>query len=386
MMSRWGLVIAGATLLLSGCGVPPPQRALPCSAAPRPEIVFSADGRTARAQLSVLTYNIEGLGWPARTGRSDKLREIGVRLAKLRAAGAAPDVILFQEVFSDAAKRAVSRSGYPAISAGPRRTSRAPSDAPVAPLPGKARVKRGELGIHLVGSGLVTASHYPIIFSESRPYGPKACAGIDCLSNKGILLTRIFVPGVPAPIDIYNTHMNSQAASRAPRSRRVAAHERQTRAMAGFIGQTRDPAGAAIVAGDFNMKHSDPRWDHSSRLLQLSLVHQVCSEPAGRCNVQVSWDGDAPWMDTQDLQFFDDGDMVSIRPIKVEAMFDGGPSGPVLSDHDGFLVTYELSWPVTPAATSVEYSLGGERVALREAQACGTYEGLGQPVSARNSY
>ena len=61
--------------------------------------------------------------------------------------------------------------------------------------------------------------------------------------------------------------------------------------------------------------------------------------------IQMEHVGDAPWMDTQDLQFFWPGDRVSIRPIRVEAMFDGGPSGPELSDHDGFLVTYELSWP-----------------------------------------
>ena len=42
---------------------------------------------------------------------------------------------------------------------------------------------------------------------------------------------------------------------------------------------------------------------------------------------------------------------VKVRPIRVEGMFDGGPSGPVLSDHNGFRVVYEISWPageVTP--------------------------------------
>ena len=67
----------------------------------------------------------------------------------------------------------------------------------------------------------------------------------------------------------------------------------------------------------------------------------------------MSWDGDEPWMDTQDLQFYADGRTVRIRPLRVEAMFDGGPSGPRLSDHDGFLVTYELRWPAhLPVLTS----------------------------------
>jgi hypothetical protein len=29
-------------------------------------------------------------------------------------------------------------------------------------------------------------------------------------------------------------------------------------------------------------------------------------------NVKMSWDGDAPWMNTQDLQFFASGDRVEI--------------------------------------------------------------------------
>ena len=63
----------------------------------------------------------------------------------------------------------------------------------------------------------------------------------------------------------------------------------------------------------------------------------------------MSWDGDAPWMDTQDLQFFADGEQLTVRPVRVESLFDGGASGPRLSDHDGFLVTYELRWPTVMA-------------------------------------
>lgn len=37
---------------------------------------------------------------------------------------------------------------------------------------------------------------------------------------------------------------------------------------------------------------------------------------------------------------------MKVRPIRVEGMFDGGPSGPVLSDHNGFRVVYEFSWPI----------------------------------------
>jgi hypothetical protein len=32
--------------------------------------------------------------------------------------------------------------------------------------------------------------------------------------------------------------------------------------------------------------------------------------------------------------------------VKVETLFDGGPSGPMLSDHAALRVVYDLSWPV----------------------------------------
>lgn len=112
--------LAGAASLLAGCATLPQDRSITCEAAGRP-VFLSADGRTASLRLDVLTYNIEGLGWPARRGRAAELREIGQRLAALRATGAGPDVVLFQEVFSGAAVNAVDAAGYPAQAAGPGR-------------------------------------------------------------------------------------------------------------------------------------------------------------------------------------------------------------------------------------------------------------------------
>ncbi|MET1755016.1 endonuclease/exonuclease/phosphatase family protein [Novosphingobium sp. RD2P27] len=319
------------------------MRSLPCAEAPLPSIKSEVGERVATTTLSVLTYNIEGLAWPARRGRARYLREIGARLAKLREAGQSPDVVLFQEVFSNNAKRAVAATGYSATTSGPKRTTRAPRPRP-DPLPGRSSPKRGELGIRFLGSGLAIASRYPIVHTEVQAYGRRSCAGIDCLSNKGLVLARIIMPGVPTPVDLYNTHMNSRLASRAPAEREAAAHDRQSLMASEFINRTHLDAYPLVFGGDFNMANSEARWDHFSRHQSLSLVHHVCNEPSSGCDVRMSWDGDAPWMDTQDLQFFWSGDVVSIRPVRVEAMFDGSPGSPMLSDHDGFLVTYELAW------------------------------------------
>lgn len=327
---------------LAACATPSPYRELSCSETTAP-VLQTIDGARKSATLSVLTYNIEGLGFPARRGRAANLRKIAQRLAESQSQGRGPDVILFQEMFSGAAKRAIADSGYPAIVSGPHRTS-APGNSNKNSLPGRSHLKRGEIGIHLSGSGLAVASRYPIIQVRKQAYGRRSCAGLDCLANKGIMQARISIPGVPTPIDIYDTHMNSRGASRAPAERNLAAHDRQAQEASQFINDTHDDAFPLIFGGDFNMRHSEPRWEGFSRYQDLSLVHRVCADQQSGCDVRMSWDGDEPWMDTQDLQFFWNGDAVSIRPIRVEAMFDGGRSGLRLSDHDGFLVTYELSW------------------------------------------
>ncbi|HEV2597385.1 endonuclease/exonuclease/phosphatase family protein [Sphingopyxis sp.] len=342
-------VVAASALALAACGPKPPLRVMACDAAPAAPVTLAADGQTASATLSVLTYNLEGLGWPARKGRAAELRQIGARLAAMREAGTAPDVVLFQEMFSGAAKRAVAASGYPAIAPGPRRLTK-PWIADHAKMAGKAKPLKGELGIKLLGGGLAIASRYPIVDTALDAYGRRACAGLDCLSNKGVMLARIAMPGVPAPIDIYNTHMNSRGASGVSAARDGEAHARQAIAASEFIGRTQDLAVPLIFGGDFNMRHSEDRWAGFSEYHPLTLVHEICIDPASGCEVKMSWDGDAPWMDTQDLQFFADGEQVTMRPIRVEALFDGGASGPQLSDHDGFLVTYELRWPAAMAA------------------------------------
>src|SRR5690606_30662975 len=54
----------------------------------------------------------------------------------------------------------------------------------------------------------------------------------------------------------------------------------------------------------------------------------------------------------QDLQLFAPGLNASIRPVRVEATFDGRPKSPAHSDHDRFRVGYEISWDVETPASS----------------------------------
>ena len=46
-----------------------------------------------------MTYNIEGLPWPARKGRRPFLRAITAEFQRMEQLGVLPDVIVFQEAF-----------------------------------------------------------------------------------------------------------------------------------------------------------------------------------------------------------------------------------------------------------------------------------------------
>ena len=99
------------------------------------------------------------------------------------------------------------------------------------------------------------------------------------------------------------------------------------------------------------MRKSNERWENFTRYQPMTLVHRFCNDPKSNCEVKMSWDGDEPWMDTQDLQYYYSGSPITVRPIRVEAMFDGSPDSPQLSDHDGYMVTYRLEWPASAASS-----------------------------------
>jgi len=104
----------------------------------------------------------------------------------------------------------------------------------------------------------------------------------------------------------------------------------------------RTPGAPLIVGGDFNVMHAPDRFDYVMADYPFEVVSRWCHNLPGACDTQISYDGDAPWLDTQDLIGFLDGDKVDVTPTRVEATFDGA-NEPVLSDHDGYRVTFQLT-------------------------------------------
>ena len=347
-------LVATALALASGCTALPPESNVSCLDAVQPAIRHSADGAMAYTEIDVLTYNIEGLPFPARSGRGPYLRDIAQRLAAFRASGDGPDIILFQEVFSKDAARAVTDSAYRSIVVGPRTRTRQDPNTEGA-LPGSRNIFRGEVGRTFTSAGLAIATDYPIMGAGYIPYARQSCAGFDCLSNKGILFAEVAIPGVPGLIDVYTTHMQSQGSSRVIVERHAEAHRRQMNELAAYVRSSSPLTDPILIGGDFNMRNSDVRHFTFDRVTAdvaaannptspVGNVHRYCSEHRDTCDVRQEWREDE-WFRVQNLHLFQSGNVVNVRPIRVEGMFDGGPSGPVLSDHNGFRVVYELSWP-----------------------------------------
>lgn len=336
-------------LALAGCSGAPPVRTLSCADAPRVAVTRDEARGIASAEISVMTYNMQGLPWPAGKGRGAALKAMQAELGALHKRGEAPDIILFQEMFSGAAKQAVAGSGYGAIVSGPRRLDN-PDGQPEPKLDGKAQPLKGEVGIRILGSGLAIASRFPIIADAREAYGQRACAGMDCFANKGILMARVAIPNVPYPLDIFNSHMNARIISRVPEARNGEAHRRQVARAANFIAEKADEDYPIIFGGDFNMRDSLPRWAQFREFHPLNLVHDYCIGEPESCFVEAKWEGDPPWLMTHDLQFFADGRRMTVTPIKVESLFDGHDGGAKLSDHAGLKITYRIEWLVEGVA------------------------------------
>ena len=304
----------------------------------------------ASRELSVLTYNIHGLPWPMAAHRGEALKAIGRELAEMRKAGRQPDIVLIQEGFRGETADLARISGYRYWAKGPTRSER-PSEP--APADGgayrKARYRtRGEGWGKFTSAGLHVLSDAPILGVSTAAF--HYCAGFDCLANKGVMMTRIAVPGVPGGVDVVNTHLNSRHASKTPDAHSLQAHNLQIDELNAFITDHHDVERPLLVGGDFNVRRAPDRYYHAAANRPYGVVAEYCADTA--CEGQALGAEGRPWLKTQDLQAFASLGPVDVRPIKVETVFASPDNGGKLSDHDGYLVRYRLSW-TAPATVNV---------------------------------
>ncbi len=263
MIDRRVLIAALAATLLSPAWAASAQAVpvVPAIPAPTtedtPPAPFKPTGPIQPVELSVMTYNVEGLPWPIRMGRGSKLKAIGRELAALREKGLQPDVVLLQEGFRDEVEELIELSGYPHVAKGPRKKQRDPNPFSKDDRPRYKKVKyirKGEGWGKWGSSGLWVLSDHPINWVKSHAY--RYCAGLDCLANKGVMLVSLQVPGLPTPVEIADTHLNSKGASGVPRNRNRMAHHLQAEELGRFMETDRTPGAPLIVGGDFNVMHA----------------------------------------------------------------------------------------------------------------------------------
>jgi endonuclease/exonuclease/phosphatase family metal-dependent hydrolase len=294
--------------------------------------------------LSVMTYNVKGLPWPAAWGRGPALAAIGNSLADMRERQTQPQVVLLQEAFTDDAKAIARQAGYRHIAIGPQQAPAADAAPLGESFAAAARWDRGELSESLLDSGLVILSDYPIVQRRNFAFPQGACAGFDCLAAKGVMIAWIAVPDGPQPIAIINTHLNSRHAAHVASERADQAYVWQVDATRRFVSENVDPDTPVIFGGDFNGGVA-PR-----RLSALAQPMLDASEQDGLSTALTLRGIPDPMRDevthilkrNKDKLLSRNGSGITLAPRHVSVPFGiRSPTAP-LSDHAGFVIEYAM--------------------------------------------
>lgn len=346
-MAGTGLLMAMMPMLLGSVALPAASTAEP-----------QAPMKAPPAGLSIMAYNVKGLPWPLASDRTADFARIEARLLAMRAQHAQPHVIILQEAFTEPAKAIARHSGYRFVVEGPSRDLL----SPVQPrrsdrdFTDGASFFKGERSGKQVSSGLILASDYPILSVRREAFPAFACAGYDCLANKGILMVTIAVPGSATPVTVVTTHMNSKKASGVSQTRSLYAYRRQVEVIDDFLTRYRNPDLPVILAGDFNASsaerrtyltaHSAANWT-TKRRLPIDNALQHCLKPGEPCGRAVPSIVATVFQRGRDWQFFSPGYRASIQAIAMAVPFGRERDGTMLSDHVGYGVTYRLTQALT---------------------------------------
>lgn len=333
--------IALATILATSIGAAAPD--VPISYhGPLQSPAF--DGR-----LSVMTYNIHGLPWPVAWGRTSSFVQIAQRLGALRAQGRQPHVVLLQEAFTQQAQAIGRAAGYRYVVEGPSAdmVSPEPADATDVRYMAAGSWARGEGLGKYVGSGLELLSDFPVVDVRRMVFPAFACAGYDCLANKGALMVSIRLPGQADRVDIVTTHLNSRHASGVADDRSLQAYRLQVRYLSDFLRKAHDPARGLIVAGDFNvgsvasrraalLSHVQADWRQNGE------IEDALGE-AVRHHMPLSGDARYARWRARDWQFYTPGRSTDIELERLDVPFGHAADGSMLSDHVGYTATFDLA-------------------------------------------
>ena len=275
-------------------------------------------------KLKVLSYNIHGLDLPLGVDHS-RYKDIGLELKRRRQNGTAPQIVAIQEACHITTDAVILESEYPYVAFGP------PGDGARA------------------SSGLLILSEYPITDVSYTTF--RKCTDFDCLSRKGVMKGLIHIPGMPKPLEFYNTHLNASyqcsAGTGKVCERKLDKNEQvrmsQIKQIKDFMKTTHDPDRLFVFPGDFN--HNPDGLDYLYWIGYMGLKNAT-----HQCFVNQNCTGDdnaqEDWLRSVDHQYFIEDSPVQITstPTHFEKTFTKKVDGRHLSDHDGLEIDYQIEW------------------------------------------
>lgn len=280
--------------------------------------------------LTVMNYNIKGLGGLFGGNKNTNLKRIAVEIEAKVQNGTAPDVILFQEVFSSDANNMVKGLNTPEFY--------------------PYRVKGPDETGHFYSSGLVALSRIPILSNDLVVYG-KDCETWDCHANKGAQLVTIKADSWPEPIRILNTHMQAEFEFEEVRNKQIMI-------LQSFYAPFENDPLNTIFAGDFNTKPNRPSYEFfKSQFKSLQNVGEYCLKNAN-CKIHPKMANDLKVREqyqvaenllltsSKDHQFYACSRQGSIAPVSIVRNFSNEVDGLELSDHKAYQVTYKVDWNI----------------------------------------
>lgn len=270
----------------------------------------------AKQNFHLMSFNIKGLPTFILNSeyKDERYAVIGKLLAARGIKGDAPDVVLLQEAFTELTAALIEASGYPHKAEGPGAGS--------------------YLG---VSSGLYILSRHPILESDSRAFSAKDCLSWDCMANKGVQFARIAIPGLPTPVEIYNTHLQAGRED-------TVARQGQVRTLLAFFKEKHKAGSPVFFAGDFNFRPglAQKSFLDFSRGTGFHHAGKYCLDHGCAKSSDHGWHG--IWERAVDHQFYANGEGLEIFPLSVERTYRDLVEGKRLSDHPAHEVKYEIRW------------------------------------------
>ena len=147
------------------------------------------------------------------------------------------------------------------------------------------------------------------------------------------------LPGLPRPIEIFNTHLQAGRED-------TAARKNQVKLLLEFYKEKHKSSSPVFFAGDFNFRPGlkQASYMHFAKGTGFSHAGKYCLDNGCARGEDSGWHGF--WERAVDHQFYANGEGLEIFPLSVERTYRDLVEGHKLSDHPAHEVKYEFRWKV----------------------------------------